>query len=75
MIGHHGGLLVISQADSHDRVADRHQLPQPRQPRITIAVAARDMPLPLLTDVFLDAEDPNPVTAPTRTEAAYRLAG
>jgi AcrR family transcriptional regulator len=33
------GLRVISQVDSHDRVPERDQLPQPPQPRVAIAVS------------------------------------
>ena len=41
MIGHHGGLRLIRQVDPHDRMSERHQFPQPRQPGAAMAVPTR----------------------------------
>jgi hypothetical protein len=39
MIRHHRSLGIVSQVDPHDRVAERNQLTQPRQPRVAVAVS------------------------------------
>jgi hypothetical protein len=39
MIRHDRSLLVVGQVDPHDRVPGRQQLPQPRQPRVAVAIS------------------------------------
>ena len=38
MIGHHDHLLCVCQVDAHSRIRHRHQLTQPGQPRVPVAI-------------------------------------
>ena len=42
VIADHDHLLLVGEIDPHDRVADRHQLPEPGQPRVAVAITPRD---------------------------------